>query len=370
MGKDIMAVPEGTFDLLETECRIIKKLKTDINKVFDDFGYFEVMTPTLEFYDTFNRYEKGIKQEEMYKFFDNNGKILSLRVDGTIPIARVVSTKLRNSKLPLKIRYSSKVFRLNEMLVGKKNEFLDCGIEFIGGNTFEADVEILLMAVKALKKSGIKDFKIELGHIGIFKSIWNSLNIDEGYREKLSYFIEHKRLVELYELLSKINISKEDKKVLKALPWLFGGKEVLDKAKTIIENKDVLENINYLDKLYNGLKFLGYEDYLIFDLGTTPKIDYYSGIIFKGYIKGSRGYVLHGGRYDNLIKGYGRDAKASGFSININELMSVINKDSFLEVEEKINIYYNKENFLEKIKDANDLVKKGNKILLLEEENL
>lgn len=368
MKNDIMAVPEGTIDLLEIECKVIEKLKIDINKIFHSFGYFEVITPTLEFYDTFNRYEKGIRQEEMYKFFDNNGRILSLRADGTIPIARLVSTKLRNSKLPLRIRYSSKVFRLNQTLMGKKNEFLDCGIEFIGGNTFEADIEVLLMAIKALKKSKIKDFKIELGHIGIFNNLWDSLNIDEYYREKLGYFIEHKKLVELHELLNKMNISKEDKKIFKGLPWLFGGKEVLDKAKTIVKNKDVLKSIGYLDKIYEGLKFLGYEDYLIFDLGTIPKIDYYSGIIFKGYIKGSGSYVLHGGRYDDLIKEYGRDVKANGFSININELVSAIDKENFLENEEKINISYKKESFLEKIKKADDLVEEGNKILFLEED--
>ncbi|MDO4534316.1 MAG: ATP phosphoribosyltransferase regulatory subunit [Clostridium perfringens] len=368
MSKDIMSVPEGTYDLLGYQCKVIKKLMEDINKIFYCFGYDEVITPTLEFYDTFNRYENGIKQEEMYKFFDNKGKILVLRADGTIPIARLVATKLRNSNFPLRLSYSSKIFRLNETLVGKKNEFLDCGVEFIGGKTFDSDIEVLVIAINALKQGKISEFKIEIGHIGIFNNLWNKSQLDNKYREKLSSLIENKKLVELDELLNKLNISGEYKAIFKALPWMFGGKEVFHKVREIIKDNDVLENICYLEKIYEGLKFLGYEDYVIFDLGATPKIDYYSGIIFKGYIKGLGSYVLYGGRYDNLIKEYGKDVKAIGLSININELSKAIDEKTFLDVDEERKIYYTNNNFLERIKRADELVQKGEKVLVLEEE--
>lgn len=368
MRKDIMQVPQGTYDLLGYQCKVIEKLKEKINKIFYCFGYDEVITPTLEFYDTFNRYENGIKQEEMYKFFDNEGKILVLRADGTIPIARLVATKLRNSKLPLRVRYSSKVFRSNETLVGKKNEFLDCGIEFIGGETFESDIEVLVMAINALKQGQTNEFKIEIGHIDIFNNLWNKSHLDNEYREKLSNLIENKKLVELDELLNKLHISEEYKNIFRALPWMFGGKEVFTKVRELIKDKDVLQSVNYLEKIYNGLKFLGYEDYIIFDLGATPKIDYYSGIIFKGYIKGLGSYVLYGGRYDNLIKEYGKDVKAIGFSININEFSKAIDEETFLGIDEERKIYYTNNNFLEKIKEADKFVQDGEKVLVLREE--
>lgn len=368
MGSNIMSVPQGTYDLLGYQCKVIEKLIKKINKVFYCFGYDEVITPTLEFYDTFNRYENGIKQEKMYKFFDNEGKILVLRADGTIPIARLVATKLRNSNLPLRLRYSSKVFRLNETLVGKKNEFLDCGIEFIGGETFQSDIEVLVVAINALKQGEINEFKIEIGHIDIFNNLWNKSQLDNEYREKLSNLIENKKLVELDELLNKLHISEEYKNIFRALPWMFGGKEVFAKVREFIRDKDVLESVNYLERIYNGLKFLGYEDYVIFDLGATPKIDYYSGIIFKGYIKGLGSDVLYGGRYDNLIKEYGKDVKAIGFSININELSKAIDEKTFLEIDEERKIYYTNNNFLEKIKEAEELVQDGKKVSILRKE--
>lgn len=352
MIKKVMSVPDGTRDLLYKECKVIEKLLGNVNKLFHQWGYDEVITPTIEFYDTFNNYERGITQEEMYKFFDGNGRILALRADGTIPIARVVSTKLRQCKLPLRLRYSSKVFRLNESLVGKKNEFIDCGIEFIGGDTFQSDVEVLVMGIEALKESGIDDFKIEIGHIGIFNSLWDELDINDEYRQALSELIEHKKLVELEELLNVINLSDEYKNIFRSLPWLFGGEEALAKGKKLISNLQVNKIINYLQGIYEAIKTLGYDQYITFDLGITPRIDYYSGIIFKGYVRGVGNYVLYGGRYDNLIKAYGRDLKAIGFSININGLSEAIDEESFLDKDEIINIYYNDSNFIAQLKKA------------------
>lgn len=367
MSKKVMSVPEGTRDLLYTECKVIEKLVGNINKVFHQWGYDEVITPTLEFYDTFNNYPRGIRQEEMYKFFDNNGRILALRADGTIPIARLVSTKLRQCKLPLRLRYSSRVFRLNESLVGKKNEFIDCGIEFIGGDTFQSDVEVLIMGIEALRESGMDDFKIEVGHIGIFNSLWDELNISDEYRQALSELIEHKKLVELDELLNKVDLSDEYKNIFKNLPWLFGGEEALKKGKELISNVKVNKIIDYLQDIYEALKAVGHEQYITFDLGITPRIDYYSGIIFKGYVQGVGNYVLYGGRYDNLIKSYGSDLKAIGLSININGLSEAVDEECFLDKDEIRKVYYNDSNFISQLKKAEVKRAQGLRVELVRE---
>ena len=86
----------------------------------------------------------------MYKFFDNNGRILVLRPDMTVPIARMVNTKLKDMNLPLKLFYASNVFRVHESLEGKRNEYLDCGIELIGDDE-KYDLEVLVTALEVLK---------------------------------------------------------------------------------------------------------------------------------------------------------------------------------------------------------------------------
>lgn len=367
MEENIMNVPDGTRDLLFEDCRVIEKLTKEINSLFEGWSYKEVITPSLEFYDTFTNYRDGINQEEVYKFFDSKGKILALKADCTIPIARVVSSKLKDSKLPLRLRYLSRIFRVNENFAGKRNEYIDCGIEFIGGDSFFSDVELLIIGIEAIKKAKIDNFKIEIGHIGIIQRLCELSGLDKHSKEYLIRLIEEKKLVELEEYLSDLDISQEYREIFKKIPWYFGGYELLEKGKKLIEDEMINGYIEYLDKLYSTLATIGYEKYLSFDLGMAPKIKYYSGVVFRGYVEGVGSYILYGGRYDNLIKAYGRDLKAIGLSLRINEIVEAIDKESFLEKESLVEIFYNEENFNEKIKLAEKKRKEGKKVILLRE---
>ena len=141
-------LPEGTRDLILDECIIKRALERDIDSIFEKWGYKEVITPTLEFYETFNHDSQSLREEDMYKFFDNRGRILVLRPDMTIPIARVVETKLKDTELPIKLRYTSNVFRVHASLGGKRNEYTGCGVELIGIEDSKSDLEILVLALE------------------------------------------------------------------------------------------------------------------------------------------------------------------------------------------------------------------------------
>ena len=109
---------------------------------------------------------------------------------------------------------------------------------------------------------------------------------------------------------------------------------MIEKAKQLSVNKNMTESIIYLEDLYLSLKELGYEKYITVDLSMVPRVDYYSGIIFKGYIDGIGKAILRGGRYNGLLKNFGQDKPAIGFSIDINELININynNKNKYLEV--------------------------------------
>ena len=171
-------LPEGTRDLFLEECAIKRWLQRNIDDSFSKWGYEEVITPTLEFYETFNCYPENLKEEDMYKFFDNRGRILVLRPDMTIPIARLIATKLKDETLPIRLRYTSNVFRVHESFVGKRNEYTDCGVELIGIEEGKADLEILVLALESLKKLGLNDFKLEIGNIEFFNSAFRDLDIN------------------------------------------------------------------------------------------------------------------------------------------------------------------------------------------------
>ncbi len=362
-------LPEGTRDLILDECSIKRILERDIDRIFEQWGYKEVITPTLEFYETFNYNSQILREEDMYKFFDNRGRILVLRPDMTIPIARVVETKLKDAEFPIKLRYTSNVFRVHTSFGGKRDEYTDCGVELIGLENKKSDLEVLVLALEALKKLGLKDFKLEIGNIGFFNGAFKNLEIDKEYKEVIAQFIEDKNLKSLEDYLKTLDIKEEYKKFFNKLPWMFGDKRILEEAKKLAFNDEIKENLEYLEDLYSQLEALGYGENVTFDLGMVPRLNYYTGIIFRGYGEGVGNTLLRGGRYDNLIKSHDNYIPAIGFSIDINSVIPnvKINKNSNKDVYE---IYYSEKNRIEAIKKSQELRIKGYIVNLIPKEDV
>ena len=364
-------LPEGTRDLILDECIIKRALERDIDGIFEKWGYKEVITPTLEFYETFNYNSQTLREEDMYKFFDNRGRILVLRPDMTIPIARVVETKLKDAEFPIKLRYTSNVFRVHTSLGGKRNEYTDCGVEFIGLEDKKSDLEVLVLALEALKKIGLNDFKLEIGNIGFFNGAFKNLEIDQEYKEVIAQFIEDKNLKNLEDYLSDLNIKEEYKKFFNKLPWMFGDKQILEEAKKLAFKEDIKENLEYLEQLYSELEELGYGENVTFDLGMVPRLNYYTGIIFRGYGEGVGNTLLRGGRYDNLIKASNTCIPAIGFSIDIDSVISNVKLKGNLNEDENVyKIYYSQKNRIEAIKKSEELRSQGYIVDLLPKEDL
>lgn len=317
-------IPEGTRDFTTDECNRRKKVIEVISSVFSKWGYREIATPTIEYYETFNHKTQSLKEEEMYKFFDDRGKILVLRPDMTVPVARMINTKLKDVELPIKLFYTANVFRVHKSFGGNKNEYLDCGIELVGGNSNIFDLEVLVTALESLKSIGTAKFKIEVGNVNILKAVLDELDLVADQKEELTELINKKSLTNLREFVDNLNISEEHKAFFNKLPWMFGGYEMIEKVKEFNFNKEMMESVEYLEKLYLDLKELGYENYITVDISMVPRVNYYSGIIFKGYINGIGSTVLRGGRYDKLSENFGQDMEAIGFSIDVNSLINHI----------------------------------------------
>ena len=231
MKKNLKITPEGTKDFLFAECSAMDDVCGSIEQVFVKRGFKKVITPGIEFYDVFSVDCSGIDQQDMYKMTDNKGRLLVARPDSTLPIARMVSTRLKNSILPVRLYYKQAVYRNNPTLTGKRNEFMQMGVELLGVKGLRADLEVLTTAVSALK-SVAGDFRIELGHAEVFDALSDELDIDEDYKERIRVSIESKNYSALNNLLDKLEPCRAVS-AIRSLPSLFGGDEVFEKAAEI-----------------------------------------------------------------------------------------------------------------------------------------
>lgn len=364
-------LPEGTRDLILDECIVKRAIERDIDDIFYKWGYKEIITPTVEFYETFNHDSQTLKEEDMYKFFDNRGRILVLRPDMTIPIARVVETKFKDESLPIKLRYNSNVFRVHASLGGKRNEYTDCGVELIGLEDKKSDLEVLVLALEALEKLGLSDFKLEIGNIGFFEGVFETLNISKESKEIIAQYIEDKNLKSLEDYLDEIDIKDEYKEFFNKLPWLFGDRSILEEAKVLAFNEELKANLEYLENLYSELDILGYGNKVTFDLGMVPRLNYYTGIIFRGYGEGVGNTVLRGGRYDNLITIGEEYIPAIGFSLDINSVIENVKiSEKINTIDKSCKIYYSSKYRIEAIRKSEQLRQEGKIVELIPDDSV
>ena len=305
--------PEGTRDRLFSECLERRQVQSALVELFRSRGYTEVITPEVEFYDLFVQSGNPIPQESMLKIIDRSGKIMVMRPDCTAPIARVAATKLKHLALPQRLYYDQTVFRDRLAHAGGSREIAQCGVEMIGAVGDKADLEMVAMAVDALRCCGLKQFHIELGHAGFYRALAGRMNMTQDGLERLRSAIEGKNFALLNDLLEPYR-GEDACAALRRLPYLFGGVEVLDEAQALA---GPCGSLDHLRRLYSELSAAGYGDCVRFDLGLVHQLDYYTGLVFRGYAEGAGAPVLSGGRYDGLMEQFGRKAEATGFAVDV-----------------------------------------------------
>lgn len=322
-----LITPEGTKDLLFDECTARGNVEDKIHKIFKSCGYAEIVTSGLEFFDVFNLNSRYFPQESLYKLVDSKGRLIVLRPDSTVPIARVVATRLKEASLPLRLYYNQCVYNMTPLLTGKSDQIVQTGIELIGSSSRTADLEVIGMAVETLSVCCKDGFSLEIGDVGFFKEIMDRLETDDNTKEEIRSLIETKNYPALNDALDKIGENKVTT-ALKQLPRLFGGEEVFEKALKLFSDEKTDAILSDLKQLYIEVKKLAKNGNITVDLGMVNRTDYYTGVIIKGYLAGYGEEILSGGRYDKLISEFGYDVPATGFAVNVDAVAELAVKDT------------------------------------------
>ncbi len=329
MGEYKKHVPDGVEDCLPAECYLKRKIEGSLRAQFVLSGYEEIETPTYEFYDLFQSGVGAYLQESMVKFVDSKGRILVLRPDITVPIARMTATKL-NDKSTKRLFYIQNSFATDAPAIGKSAEFTQAGIELIGESGFTADAEVIALAVKSLLSTGLKSFTIDIGQVAFFKGIISGLGLKDKQIDELRHAVDSKDIIAIQSVAQKLDITGELKQQILSLPNLFGGREVFEKALAISDKKECVDAVENLRSVYDLLSKYGMEEYISVDFGMLHDIAYYSGIIFRGITPGLGFPIVSGGRYDELLSKFGAPLPATGFALGIKRVMIAMERQGLL----------------------------------------
>lgn len=326
MSKWKIYTPEGVQDILIEECYTKKNIEMNLRNMFRQWGYDEIETPTIEFYDVFSADSDITPQETMFKFFDQQGRILVLRPEMTIPVARIAATKYKDARHPQRFSYIGNSFRYNELGGGKQKEFTQAGAEIIGTSGPEADAEVIATAIQCVLATGIENFQIDIGQVEFFKGLMEEAGLSDEEIEQARVLIDKKDFLGIEELVEEQGIEGGLKELVLGLPKLFGSVDVIERVKNLTVNKRALKALENLRRVLEIISDYGFEKYVSVDLGMVQSLNYYSGIIFRGFTHGIGFPMISGGRYDGLVGKFGKDCPATGFSIGINLIMMAIDR--------------------------------------------
>ena len=336
----------------------------NIRKMYDSYGYKKISLPSFEEYDLYNE-NKDFIDRNVLTVMSPNGKLLALRPDITLSVAKKVSKdqSLKYSK----IYYQENTYNLTKYVGYGEDEQL--GIELIGKESTFLDFEIINLAVKSLDIINKKSM-IVLSHAGFISSVFENFDLEYEIKEEILDCINRKNSHDIQKILkSNEHISENVKKLIYKIPELSGNLENIEKELLKYEingnTKKILSELKQLNSLL--MKFYK-KSKIIFDFSVVKNLNYYNGIILQGYIEDFPNVILTGGRYDKLFEKFGVDTGAVGFAILTDGLKGYYKDTDKKDFE--VLIAYDNSDFEKLVEIVNDFQKKGLRVRTENIENL
>ena len=336
----------------------------NIRKMYDSYGYKKISLPSFEEYDLYNE-NKDFIDRNVLTVMSPNGKLLALRPDITLSVAKKVS-KDRSLKYS-KIYYQENTYNLTKYVGYEEDEQL--GIELIGKESTFLDFEIINLAVKSLDIINKKSM-IVLSHAGFISSIFENFDLEYEIKEQILDCINRKNSHDIQKILKRNeHISENVKKLIYKIPELSGNLENIEKELLKYEINDNTKKILSELKQLNSLLMKFYKkSKIVFDFSVVRNLNYYNGIILQGYIEDFPNVILTGGRYDKLFEKFGVDTGAVGFAILTDGLKGYYKDTDKKDFE--VLIAYDNSDFEKLVEIVNDFQKKELRVRTENIENL
>ncbi|PJN51171.1 ATP phosphoribosyltransferase regulatory subunit [Paenibacillus sp. GM2FR] len=323
--------PAGVRDYLPHAVTKLRRIEREVLACMDRWGYRQIMTPTMEYYDTVG-VASSTSDQKLFKLLNKRGTTMVLRSDLTAPIARVMSSLLKDEPLPVRLSYHANVFRAIEEEAGREAEFFQTGVELVGDDTPEADAEVIALAIESLKAAGVEKFKIAMGHMGYLNGLLQEVLPERTEdQESLKQDLLNRDYVGYRNTIASLRLTESQQNQLEGILKLRGGREIAGQALEISSNDLARASIEHLCRVWEVLEAYGVSRHVLFDLTMLGDFSYYTGMTFEGYAAELGSPVASGGRYDKLLQQFGRAVPATGFALKTNRILDGVQGEEIAE---------------------------------------
>jgi ATP phosphoribosyltransferase regulatory subunit len=315
-------LPEYIQDMLPDEALRIEQMRAQFLDLLRKSGYQLVAPPLLEYAESLLLDGGDDRDLRSFKLVDQlSGRTLALRADITPQVARI-DAHLLNRQGVVRLCYAGSVLHTQPAGLTRTRELLQIGAELYGHRGLESDLEIQQLMLQSLALLGIEGVHLDLGHVGVFRALVNHAKLDRNIENELFVALQNKDGTALQALTASLDAALRD--ALLALPSLYGNcADVLEKARRLLPDYpgiraalDDLKSISgSLQPLVAGVGI---------DLADLRGYHYHNGMVFAAYHAASHDAIALGGRYDGLGKSFGRARAATGFSMDLRQLYSLL----------------------------------------------
>jgi len=336
LNKDRWLLPEGIQEVLSPQALTIESKRRSLLDLYQCWGYDLVDPPMIDFLDSLLTGTGHDLQIMTFTLTDQiSGKLLGVRADMTPQIARIDAHHIKTEH-PSRFCYIGQVLKTRFEGFSQSRSPLQIGVEIYGHSGVESDIEVMLLMIKTLKTVGLNDFHIDLGHVGIFRSLTRRAELSTTEEEALFDILQRKAVTELAELLEKLDISEAQRQQFFALVDLNGDISTIARARTILlgddsDNSELKSELDNLQAIADCLLTRIPDLKLYFDLSELRGFNYHTGVVFAAYIPGHGQEVAKGGRYDGIGETFGRSRAATGFSTDLTRLVSISNNNQDID---------------------------------------
>jgi len=298
----------GMRDFLPQDAKRLRFIEQIARETAELYGYEEVITPAIEYYELLAAKIGEENRKRMYVFEDLGGRKVALRPEFTASIARLVATKLQSAPKPLRLFSVGSLYRYDEPQFGRYREFWQANFELFGSTMPEADAEIISLIDSFLRKIGLRNYCFKIGHVGVLRSIFSQEGIDEEKQNRIMQMLDKKEWEEAIRLMKEAKSSPACLDLLKKLLGTSGSDpaSVIKEMREIVDDyPSAIEAVENLNEILDLLKSGGLKTEILIDAGFARGLEYYTGSIFEVYVPEMDIALGGGGRYDRLVELFG-----------------------------------------------------------------
>ncbi|HSK47883.1 MAG TPA: ATP phosphoribosyltransferase regulatory subunit [Coriobacteriia bacterium] len=311
--------PRGFRDVLPEEAAEREALIARIGDTLGAWGYGRVETPVVERLETLEA-AAGSLEGTAFRLVDLDGRLLALRPDLTVPIARLVSSRLAEQPGPFRLRYVADAFREHESLRGQARQFTQIGVELIGTGGPAADAEVVALLVEALRAAGLGRFTVAVGSVEVFSAILEAAEMDDTWIRAVMDAAHDRNLVELARLSDAPGVAPAAGAALRAVPRIRGSRSAIDECRAAVVGCGCDDALDSLAETFDLLEAAGAAEEVMVDFSLMRSFGYYTGIVVEAYAPGVGVPLGGGGRYDRVLERFGLPAPAAGFALGLERL--------------------------------------------------